>query len=107
MCQCFFKCLKPPLSPNALQDETFALTIAYYNNHGRTTSTCKVALLYGLDQTILVRRINRKIQSSRYSRQNRILSSTQESAILQYIDQQYRIRFPCTMEMITEAALYF
>jgi len=27
--------------------------------------------------------------------------------ILQYIDRQYRIGFPCTMEMITEAASYF
>jgi len=52
---------EPLLSPNAPRDATFALAIAYYQNHEQIILTRKVAMLYRLEQSGLVRRTNGKI----------------------------------------------
>jgi hypothetical protein len=82
MCRCFYKCLEPELSSTQLRNATFALAVTYFHNHNCEVPVRKVALLFGLDPSSLLRRIQGKVKSSSHGGQNRILTTIQEAAIM-------------------------
>jgi hypothetical protein len=84
-------------------DVSLASAVRYFYGHGKTVSAQKAALLFGVNHSTLSRRINGTIRSRSHGGQNKLLTATQETAVLGYAREQANAGFRCAEQMVTRA----